>query len=103
MVTALRPRQRAPGADDNGSGSAAVLELARVIQESGVQLRHTLRLCLFTGEEQARVPPPALLQMSASNDKHTKHSFSVSRIQYGIMGVLKTTWHFSRAAACLVH
>ena len=42
------PTQRAPGADDNGSGSAALLEFARVIQESGTRFRHTLRLCLFT-------------------------------------------------------
>jgi hypothetical protein len=32
-----------------GSGSAALLELARVIHATGAAFEHTLRLCLFTG------------------------------------------------------
>lgn len=44
------PTARAPGADDNGSGSAGVLEIARVLQaHPGV---HDLRCILFGGEEQ---------------------------------------------------
>lgn len=40
----------APGADDNGSGSAGVLEVARVLKDhDGV---HDLRFVLFGGEEQ---------------------------------------------------
>ena len=40
----------APGADDNGSGSAALMEIARVFEKHrGV---HDLRLILFGGEEQ---------------------------------------------------
>ena len=46
----LGPDGLAPGADDNGSGSAGVLELARVL---GNHLSpHELRLILFGGEEQ---------------------------------------------------
>lgn len=40
----------APGADDNASGSAGVLELARVLVTA--QWRNDLRLILFGGEEQ---------------------------------------------------
>lgn len=40
----------APGADDNGSGSALVLELARVM--SGYTFDHTIVFMLTTGEEQ---------------------------------------------------
>lgn len=40
----------APGADDNASGAAGVLEIARVLAASTVQ--HSLRLVLFGGEEQ---------------------------------------------------
>lgn len=40
----------APGADDNASGSAGVLELGRVL--AGRSWRHDLRLILFGGEEQ---------------------------------------------------
>lgn len=41
----------APGADDNASGAAGVLEIARVLAEHS-SARHDLRLILFGGEEQ---------------------------------------------------
>jgi Peptidase family M28 len=44
-VTAL-----APGIKDNGSGSAGVLEMARVLKD--VQTRHGVRFILFGGQEQ---------------------------------------------------
>ena len=40
----------APGADDNGSGSAGLLEIARVLSDAAFS--HDLRLVLFGGEEQ---------------------------------------------------
>ena len=40
----------APGADDNASGSAGVLEIARVL--SDVPIEHDLRFILFGGEEE---------------------------------------------------
>jgi len=46
----------ATGATDNGAGSTVMMEAARIlletIKESGVQPRRTLRLALWTGEEQ---------------------------------------------------
>jgi Zn-dependent M28 family amino/carboxypeptidase len=44
------PAAPAPGADDNGSGSAGVLEIARVFHDQ--QGIHDLRLILFGGEEE---------------------------------------------------
>jgi Peptidase family M28 len=44
------PSAVAPGADDNGSGSAGVIEMARVFQKH--THRHDLRFALFGGEEQ---------------------------------------------------
>ena len=44
------PSAPAPGADDNGSGSAGVLELARVLAGHGWQ--QDLRVILFGGEEE---------------------------------------------------
>jgi Zn-dependent M28 family amino/carboxypeptidase len=41
-----------PGADDNASGLAALLEIARVV--AGVRLRRTLRFCFFGLEETTR-------------------------------------------------
>ncbi len=43
------PYNRAPGADDNGSGSAAVLEAARILSQ--YRFSHTLRFVHFAGEE----------------------------------------------------
>lgn len=44
------PSAAAPGADDNGSGAVALLEMARVL--APVPAEHDLRLVLFGGEEQ---------------------------------------------------
>jgi carboxypeptidase Q len=40
------------GANDNGTGSMAVLEAARALQKLGVKPKRTIRFVLFTGEEQ---------------------------------------------------
>jgi hypothetical protein len=40
------------GATDNGAGSAAVMEAARIIQASGLKPRRTIRVALWSGEEQ---------------------------------------------------
>jgi hypothetical protein len=45
-----KPLAIAPGADDNGSGSAGLLQLARVFQS--YDHRHDLRFIFFGGEEQ---------------------------------------------------
>ena len=44
------PPAKAPGADDDGSGSAGVLEMARVFREH--RAKHDLRFILFAGEEE---------------------------------------------------
>ena len=41
---------RAPGANDNASGVAAILEIARIL--FSVNLKHSIRFVLFSGEEQ---------------------------------------------------
>jgi hypothetical protein len=45
----------APGADDDGSGTALVMELARVFGDSGTPFEATLVFALFAGEEQGLV------------------------------------------------
>lgn len=45
----------APGADDNGSGTSAVMEIARAIKESGAKLDSSLLFILFSGEEEGRL------------------------------------------------
>lgn len=46
---------RAPGADDNGSGTAQILEFARIISESKLTFEYSIHLALFSGEEQGLV------------------------------------------------
>ena len=45
----------ATGASDNGTGSMSTLETARVIAQSGLKPRRTIRFILFTGEEQGLI------------------------------------------------
>ena len=40
------------GATDNGTGSAVMMEAMRILQASGLPMRRTVRLGLWTGEEQ---------------------------------------------------
>ena len=43
----------AQGADDDGSGVAAVLEVARILKSLGVAPKRTIRFAFFSGEEEA--------------------------------------------------
>jgi hypothetical protein len=45
------PYTFAPGADDNASGTAAVLEIARVLMQSGYQPKSTIKFITFAAEE----------------------------------------------------
>ena len=40
------------GATDNAAGSAAMMEAIRILKQSGVKLRRTVRIALWSGEEQ---------------------------------------------------
>jgi hypothetical protein len=43
------------GATDNAAGSAAMMEAMRILKQSGVMLRRTVRIGLWTGEEQGLI------------------------------------------------
>lgn len=47
------PKKGAPGADDNGSGVAVILETARILKE--IPLRRTVMFSLFSNEEQGSI------------------------------------------------
>jgi hypothetical protein len=51
--TSEQPENVAPGADDNGSGTAAVIEAARLFASGSFE--KTIKFCLWTGEEQGLV------------------------------------------------
>jgi carboxypeptidase Q len=50
------------GTTDNGTGSAVVLEAARMLVKSGIKPRRTIRFVLFTGEEQGLYGSKAYVQ-----------------------------------------
>jgi hypothetical protein len=50
-----RADNRAPGANDDGSGTVLAMELARVFAESGIEFDATLVFIAFAGEEQGLV------------------------------------------------
>jgi hypothetical protein len=48
----LKDQSWAPGADDNGTGSAGVLEIVRVFKKMNARFRYTIKFITFSGEEQ---------------------------------------------------
>jgi hypothetical protein len=44
--------QAGTGATDNGAGSAVMLEAIRILKSSGLKMRRSVRIALWTGEEQ---------------------------------------------------
>jgi carboxypeptidase Q len=58
------------GATDNASGSAVMLEAMRILKASGVKLRRTVRLALWTGEEQGLLGSKAYVKANFA-DKET--------------------------------
>ncbi|MFS8158931.1 MAG: M28 family peptidase [Candidatus Roizmanbacteria bacterium] len=46
------PNSPAPGSDDNGSGTASVIEIARVLSKYANKLNYSIDFILFSGEEQ---------------------------------------------------
>jgi len=80
------PTQRAPGADDNGSGSAAILEIMRValklIDEEGFAFRCRLIFVLFAGEEQGLVGSAALATQYVNEDVDLTAMVNLDMIGY---------------------
>ena len=56
----------APGANDDGSGTALVIELARVFAQSGLQFDATIVFIAFAGEEQGLVGAKLHAQRAAA-------------------------------------
>jgi carboxypeptidase Q len=55
------------GVTDNGTGSMVVLETARVIAQSGLRPKRTIRFILFSGEEQGLIGSRAYAAAHAAN------------------------------------
>ncbi len=59
-ISSKNPAELAPGASDNGSGSAALLEAARLLR--AYQFKRTIVIVWFTGEEQGLLGSQAFVK-----------------------------------------
>lgn len=62
----------AQGADDNGSGVAAILEAARILKSLQIKPTCTIRFVFFSGEEQANLGSRAYIQQHKSELDHLR-------------------------------
>ena len=67
------------GATDNAAGSAAMMEAIRILKESGVPLKRTIRIALWSGEEQGlygsrNYAQQTFMNNGAPNAAHEKFS-----------------------------
>ena len=76
---------RAPGADDNASGVAAVLELARIL--SKVDLRNDIQYVLFSGEEQGQWGSTAYVKHLQPNNTKVDLIMNLDMIGYPALGL----------------
>eukprot|EP00002_Diphylleia_rotans_P022522 TRINITY_DN440_c0_g2_i1.p1 TRINITY_DN440_c0_g2~~TRINITY_DN440_c0_g2_i1.p1 ORF type:complete len:452 (-),score=94.25 TRINITY_DN440_c0_g2_i1:136-1491(-) len=92
---------RAPGADDDGSGTTAVLEIARVLVESGIRFRYSIRIASWGGEEQGLLGSTAYVKELKSKNVNVVAylnadmlGFKIPRkaITLGMKGPYTTTW-----------
>lgn len=63
---------QAPGADDNASGTAAAIEMARVLQLINYQPRHTLRFIGFAAEEAGLIGSGVYAQKAHQQNRNIK-------------------------------
>jgi len=80
------PTQRAPGADDNGSGTAAVLEILStatgLIRDEGFSFQRKIIFAIFAGEEQGLVGSAALATSYVNNDVDLTAMVNLDMIGY---------------------
>lgn len=62
----------AQGADDNGSGVAAVLEAARLLKSLGIKPGCTIRFAFFSGEEEANLGSRAYVETHRAELDHLR-------------------------------
>jgi Peptidase family M28/PA domain len=86
-----------PGADDNASGTAVMLEVARAIVKAGVRNKRTIVFVSFSGEEQGLIGSRLYLERPAAPVGSTKAMINIDhagagngRLTIGVTGFEKT-------------
>jgi hypothetical protein len=80
-ATSETPQTYSPGCEDNGSGVAAVLELARVLADMRVE--NSLLFCVFAGEEQGLVGSDSLARRARDRGDSIRLAVNFDMISYG--------------------
>jgi hypothetical protein len=86
-----------PGADDNASGTAVILEVARVMAQAGAKVQRTVLFVSFSGEEQGLVGSRLYLQRPVWPISSTKAMINIDhagigngRLTIGVTGFEKS-------------
>jgi len=87
-----------PGADDNASGTAVILEVARVMAQTGAKVQRTVLFVSFSGEEQGLVGSRLYIQRPVLPLGSTKAMINIDhagigngRLTIGVTGFEKST------------
>jgi hypothetical protein len=86
-----------PGADDNASGTAVILEVARVMATAGAKVQRTVLFVSFSGEEQGLIGSRHYLQRPIAPISSTKAMINIDhagigngRLTIGVTGFEKS-------------
>ncbi|KCV71507.1 hypothetical protein H696_02451 [Fonticula alba] len=80
------PLSRAPGADDNASGSSALMELARIFTSNNATYHYTVRFVFFSGEEQGLYGSEAYANSLAAAGENVIAMFNADMLGYRVPG-----------------
>jgi len=94
--TSPQSSSNAPGADDNGSGSAGVMEAARVMSQ--YDFEYTVRYCLWGGEEQGLVGSAHFADSAAAAGDEILGVVNLDMIFYGPSPDDQAELHYNTAS-----
>jgi Zn-dependent M28 family amino/carboxypeptidase len=77
---------RAPGGDDDGSGTTALLSIARAIYASGVTFKRNVELVTFAGEEQGLYGSRAYARELRGKDAQLVVMIQADMLAYHVKG-----------------
>lgn len=80
------PTQRAPGANDDGSGTGALLQIAKIIKDNNIRFRYSVILGSWCGEEQGLVGSRAYALKSAQSNINILAMLQADMIAYRASG-----------------
>ena len=89
-----QPELGAPGADDNGSGIAALLECARIIK--GIPLEKSVQFCIFTNEERGLKGSKAFVQKAKNERLNIQAVINIDALGYDLK-ITPISWQYIRS------